>query len=172
MRNREAIAAAIATPGFASRFWSNVNVRSDDECWPWKSKIKPRADGRPTYATTSCRIDGQTYTVRAHRVAFALTCGPIGEGVDVLHSCDNPVCCNPRHLRGGSDLDNSRDKYSRGRGVLGQRHGLCKLTADQVLEIRRRRACGEKITHLAKEFGVSRETTSHIIHRRHWVHLP
>lgn len=51
----------------------------------------------------------------AHRVAWTLTYGEIPDGLLVLHSCDNPPCCNPKHLRLGTMKDNMEDKIARGR---------------------------------------------------------
>lgn len=55
--------------------------------------------------------------VRAHRAAWTVTFGPIPEGVYVLHSCDNPPCCNPHHLWLGTALDNTRDIIAKGRPI-------------------------------------------------------
>lgn len=38
-----------------------------------------------------------------------------GDGPFVLHTCDNPPCCNPAHLYRGTALDNARDRDTRGR---------------------------------------------------------
>lgn len=38
----------------------------------------------------------------------------------VLHSCDNPACCEPTHLRTGTASDNSRDMAIRDRGSIGK----------------------------------------------------
>lgn len=54
--------------------------------------------------------------VRAHRYSYTLFCGSIPDGMKVLHSCDNPPCCRPDHLFLGNDLDNARDRDSKGRG--------------------------------------------------------
>lgn len=53
---------------------------------------------------------------RTHRFAYHLTKGAIPDGMQVLHSCDNPPCCNPDHLRVGTSLNNARDMVGRGRG--------------------------------------------------------
>jgi len=60
---------------------------------------------------------------KAHRVAYMLTHGPIPDGGHILHSCDNPSCVNPDHLRVGTHTENMRDKLARGRD-----HGLNKTS--------------------------------------------
>jgi hypothetical protein len=51
----------------------------------------------------------------AHRVMYELVYGPIPEGAHILHSCDNPPCVNPLHLRAGSNAQNQAEKAARGR---------------------------------------------------------
>ena len=57
--------------------------------------------------------------VRVHRLALALATGRDIDEVPTdtlaLHSCDNPPCCNPEHLRWGTNADNMRDAMDRGR---------------------------------------------------------
>lgn len=73
---------------------------------------------------------------RAHRVIFALFHGPIPTRMQVLHSCDNPSCVNPRHLRLGTPKDNGLDKVIRKRAPSGAKHPNAKLSAAQALHIK------------------------------------
>lgn len=75
----------------------------------------------------------------------------------VRHACDNPPCCNPLHLLGGTHADNVADKIRRGRGADGSRNGQAKLTEDEVIAIRESRASGESPTDIAVRFGISRK---------------
>ena len=53
--------------------------------------------------------------LRAHRMAYEVAKGDIPEGMHILHSCDNPKCCNPAHLRPGTHQENMDDMQARGR---------------------------------------------------------
>src|SRR4051812_22074657 len=86
------------------RFWSKVDKTG--ECWLWTAYRDAAGYGRFGLA-------GKVQ--KAHRVSYELAVGPIPAGAHVLHSCDNPPCVNPDHLRVGSRIDNMRDKFMRGR---------------------------------------------------------
>ena len=141
-------------------FWSHVDIRGDDECWPWLIGTDPDGYGRSKHVGEQ----------RAHRVAYRLACGPIPEGEIVRHSCDNPPCCNPRHLLTGTHADNAKDKVDRGRSPVrkGDLNTQAKLTPDQVMTIYSdRRYYGE----IVAEYGISKETVWDIKAKRSWRHL-
>jgi hypothetical protein len=133
-------------------FWEKVDRKEEDECWLWQASTR----GKPLRY-------GQQWGPRkselfyAHRLAHQLATGERPGGMQVLHSCDVPLCCNPSHLRLGTQADNMADAVERGRlrGRAGERHPSCKLTDAQVAEIIRRYVPGAG-TALAREFGVSR----------------
>lgn len=97
--------------GEVERFWSYVVVTPEDPdaCWGWSGGTTP--DG---YGVFTLERGGHE---KAHRYSYTLACGAIPAGLLVRHSCDNPPCCNPRHLLVGTDADNAHDRDSRGRGV-------------------------------------------------------
>ena len=114
--------------------------------------------------------------MRAHRVAYMLAYGEVDDSLCVCHSCDNPSCCNPRHLWQGTRSDNMQDMVRKGRLKPTIRYGeespAAKLTSEQVLEIRARHAAGGVIgATLADEYGVSRSLISLILRRKRWPHL-
>lgn len=126
------------------RFWSKVDVRGPDECWLWIAGQDGRGYG-------NFYVEGRS--VKAHRFAFKLHHDqPVGTAI--CHTCDNPLCVNPAHLYDGSRRDNVQDAVDRGQHPRGERHGRSKLTAEIVLEMRRRHAAGESYAALAREFGV------------------
>jgi len=93
---------------FEQRFWQRVALTADDtRCWEWqgnKTKLGYGTVGR----------DGKTIAI--HRIAWELGNGrPPKPELDVLHSCDNPSCVNPKHLREGTAYDNTMDMVTRGR---------------------------------------------------------
>lgn len=90
----------------------------------------------------------------------------------VLHSCDDPRCINPAHLRIGTKKDNSNDAIERGRQVRGERAGRAKLTEAQVLEIYNY-PLGNADTHRKFAYlGISKSCVQAIKENRSWRHVP
>lgn len=82
-------------------------IVKSDKCWNWTGAKSSEGYGHFTYFL-------KTYS--AHRTAYEVFNNiKIPEGMLVLHSCDNPACCNPKHLRLGTNKDNSVDRDLRGR---------------------------------------------------------
>lgn len=67
------------------------------------------------------RINIGGKTKMSHRVAWELTNGPIPDGMLVLHSCDNPPCCNIEHLWLGTQKENMSDMIKKGRNYYSQK---------------------------------------------------
>ena len=82
---------------------------NENECWvPTLKPTTPEG-----YRTLSYRDQP---AIRAHRLAWeAHNAEPIPEGMVVMHTCDNPGCCNPFHLTIGSHKDNVQDCIRKGR---------------------------------------------------------
>lgn len=80
-----------------------------DECWEWMGSRLPRGYG--TYGRAKNKV-------LAHRAALARSGVEVPKGMKVLHSCDNPPCCNPAHLRVGTQADNVTDMWARGRANI------------------------------------------------------
>jgi hypothetical protein len=106
-----------------------------------------------------------------HRLAYELTNGPIPDGMCVMHMCDKRDCIEPKHLKLGTYKDNSDDMVQKGRSAKGDRVNTSKLTANQVLEIRRIHKTGLSNRKLAKLFGVGESSIRLIIHRKSWIHI-
>ena len=158
---------------FEKRFWSKVEKRGDDECWPWTASVDSRGYGH---------IRKQGKTARSHRVSWELRNGPIPSGEHygttcVLHKCDNPLCVNPNHLFLGSVLDNNKDRTKKGRGNKGQsfnvgsNSGRAKLEDHNIIEIRRMAACGNSKKWLANLYKVSYGQICQISNGQSWGHI-
>lgn len=147
------------------RFWSWVERRSAEDCWPWTGAQ------RKGYGTFKLGIGDlgseKRRDVYAHRVAFHLEHGhwPVPQG---LHGCDNPLCCNalnPEHVHEGTPARNMQEKYERGRAVhpVGELSALAALTNEQAEAIRLCCVSGVSQYLVAIEFGVSQTTVNRVV---------
>jgi hypothetical protein len=92
------------------------------------------------------------------------------------HTCDNPPCCNIRHLYPGTRGTNHADSVRRGRASnppirRGAAHHNAKLTEDQVRAMRTDRERGDTLSVLAGRYGVSVPVVSKICRHEIWTHV-
>jgi len=161
-RQRRTGTTASPVRSLAERFWAKVDRRGPDDCWPWTAATNEHGYGVLRPQGRRCGPG-----LKAHRVAAVLA-GMDIEGRDVLHSCDNPPCCNAAHLRPGTPADNAADMVERDRVAHGERAGTAKLTVAEAIEIRRRRLAGERRKEVAAAFGVSGATVTRIASGQGW----
>ncbi len=146
-----------------AHFWSRVDIRGEDECWPWLGCTIGHGYGY-------FGAGGKNHY--SHRTAFHLCCGD-PEGVTVRHSCDNPPCCNPKHLLDGTQQDNLTDMHARGRArgnevSIGEKHHAARMNAAAALEIWRSQEPQKKI---ADRLGVSVSMVKAVRQGRSWRHV-
>lgn len=162
----------------ASRlFWSHVVIRPDG-CWEWQGSRDK--DG---YGLTGLFDDR---TRRAHRVAHEMQVGPIPEGHQVAHHCDNPPCVRGVHLFAATQAGNSADMVAKGRSLTGSRNpnvvhadrrprgsrnGQSKLTEEQVAVIKARLTTGERLSSIAADHGVTHAAIWFIAKGIGWTHV-
>lgn len=137
-------------------FWSNVCVGSAYACWGWLGSLDQHGYG----------YQGRE---RAHRIAWEVYHRKsLKKGDVVRHTCDNPSCCNPEHLRLGSQKDNISDRVVRERSARGAANGRAVLSNLDALSIFHAPGRQEDI---AKQYGVSIHTVVDIKNGRTWSWL-
>ncbi len=147
------------------RFKKKIN--KTEGCWLWIGKSNSKGYGR---------FNLNQKEMGAHRVAYFLKYGPFDYKLLVCHSCDNPICVNPKHLWLGTDRDNSDDKIKKDRHVYGEELPQTKLTKEEVLKIIER--CKNnywkrngRVKEVAAEFNICAANVYAILDGRSWSHL-
>lgn len=162
LNDLEAVAVVLAA---RTRFESKVGPPTERGCRMWTARTDAYG-----YGTFSLRPVSKQ--AKAHRVAWVLANGtPIPDGLGILHDCDTPGCVEPSHLLAGTQAANMAAcaTRNRARGGSHERHHRAKLTEQQVMEIRERRASGSSCAALGREFGVGRDQVSRICTGKVWV---
>lgn len=130
------------TPPRVARFWSRVEVRGADECWPWTGRRDAKGYG---VMSIEPRGTGQTLNLLAHRIAKTLELGRDLFSPELRHLCNNEPCCNARHLIEGTAVGNYQDAVAAGTtnlrpmlamvgGVYGVSHPAARYTEDERLK--------------------------------------
>lgn len=156
------------------RFWSKVDKRGPDECWPWTA-------GKLHFGHGAFTVKRRP--IAAHRMSWMITNGPIPDGMCVLHHCDNPSCCNPSHLFIGTKTDNNKDRDSKNRqaqglrsgrytkphrNAVGVRNGRAKLSEHHIEEIKELRSGGFTLSAIASNYGLGTSQVWRIVRGQSW----
>jgi hypothetical protein len=147
-------------PAVAERFWSKVQRGKCDECWPWLGWRDRDGYGR-------CKVNRRKHP--ATHLAIYLDRGEaVPSGLETLHTCDNPACCNPRHILVGTRRDNARDAMRKGRLRRREWHGMSKIDTPTAILIKAKLREGIPAAHVARSLGVSHHIVYDIKRGRTW----
>ena len=154
------------------RLLDKIDVRSFDECWPWQASTTDRGYGK---FGAFGRGAGWEF---AHRITYWLFYNT-WPTMHVLHTCDNPPCCNPKHLYQGDDQNNQDDAWERGRHQAGrgedwqrgEKNSRAVLTEQDVRDIRATKKYYGRNKDLAAKYSVSLATIEKILSGETWRHV-
>jgi hypothetical protein len=171
--------------GADCRFKAILPGEFTDECANWPKSVN-KVTG---YGQFNLADEPPKKTISAHRMAYTVFVGPLADGEQVLHRCDNRACVNPRHLFNGSQAENMADMWSKGRQqdysnqpcgdanpsrkhperlARGARQGSAKLDDAKALEILQ---STESHAALARRFGVTASAVMCVRKRKTWRHV-
>lgn len=147
--------------------WLYIDIQGPDDCWPWFGVSNVDGYGRAFH---------ESKRVLAHRLSYCLHNAVDFEefrstGLLVRHTCDNPPCCNPRHLISGTHAENMSDKVARGRTYArrGSAVNTAILNEETVQAVKRRLKFGDRRRDIASDFGVSLSAIDRINSGQNWA---
>jgi hypothetical protein len=115
-------------------------------CWLWQGAKLRSGHGV---------VKVQSKAKMAYRIFFMFFVGPIAEGLQLHHTCENPACVNPQHLLAVTP------------GQHARLHA--KLDFQKAAEIRRLyHQEGLTQKDIADRFGVDQTTVSCVVTNRTW----
>ncbi len=150
------------------RFWAKVDKADPSGCWVWLANRNNKGYGL-------FRPGGTAPKALTHRLSFAEVYGPIPLGRLVLHSCDNPACVNPAHLRLGDHKANVADMDQRARRVSSARKGGANPSSaasdTEVTFVRWHYVSGYPFPDIARASGLSLPTVREYCVGKSFAHL-
>lgn len=127
----------------------DYKINAETGCWEWQKSLM-RGYGRVSVGSVSRW---------AHRAYYEVAFGPVPDGDDVHHRCENPCCVNPDHL----------EHLSRSRHLAGHKQADSTLTWDDVRAIRNAFKNGAGQYELMRIYGIAQPTLSDIATNTTWV---
>ena len=141
-------------------FLNHVEVpESDpDDCWEWKGRHVMSQEG----LIAAIGLHPGAPVVAAYKRAYELFNGPIPDGMVIRHSCGNPNCVNPDHLKlisiEAAESENKRNarQARAGKGGILQQSLLARPS---MAKMRNRIAAGVQAKPVPNRQGYRTVTT-------------
>ncbi len=188
---------AIISPQRMKCFLSYIDTSMGPKmCWEWTG-----AKSYKEYGAFTLRVSRKSIIAASHRISWIYFNGPIPANLFVCHRCDNPACCNPRHLFLGTHSENMADmvkkkrsasgdknwsvshKHLRSRGeshrkmiydsaLFCENHPHAKLTNTNVRDIFKLKRYGWTPKEISIKFKCSRSNIYMILEGHAWKRIP
>lgn len=142
-------------------FESVVPGQNPDDCWRWKGSL--------THGYAFLSYNGRR--IKGSRLSWEIHSGlPLKDGYIMCHSCNNPECCNPRHVAPDTHKHNMDYMRACGRERHPKGNELSlKLTSDQVTQLRADYATGHySFRTLGNKYGVSKTHARNVCRGKKW----
>jgi len=164
----QAIQDPVMKDSLIRRIYEKTLFNPENGCIEWTAKaVHNKGYGK----ISSSRDIGP---LRVHRVVWVLNNGEIPEGLFVMHSCDNPKCCNIEHLSLGTNLENMEDMSNKGRhfSPFKGRKGIDVSNASISDDIAKGIWLSTlKKSEIAKLFDVTYKVVCDVKYRKTWTHV-
>lgn len=98
------------------RFLALVKI-TPGECWEWLGS-KSKVTGYGQFVLSGRRGEKRIRS-SPYRFIWEYFNGPMPEGLEPDHTCNNRGCCNPEHIEPVTHKENIRRSYERGRKHSG-----------------------------------------------------
>ena len=150
-------------PAFKNKFLACLPKNYKDpsmleQCWAWQGAKRGNNYGEISW--------GRHNSYQAHRISYIIFNGIIPEDKIVRHTCDNPICVNPKHLIVGSMFDNSVDMVKRNRQSAQKLNEEAVKVIKWLLKYKPKRGLAIK---LAEIYNILPSTISKIKRNQCWT---
>lgn len=161
-------------PGYCAgddgSIWTCLTTAGEHDLRRWK---RMRFSVQRGHYGVILHVNRRQRLVGVHRLILEAFVGPPPQpGMHACHFPDpDPTNNRLSNLRWGTPAENVADAIVQGVHPLGVKHGMAKLTDEDVRLIRRLHADGRSVRSLSKEYEMMWSSIDAIVKRRHWKHV-
>lgn len=152
----------ILTKKQIDRLWCRVKQNGPDDCWPFLGRVCEDGYGKISLNYKEFVASRLIYAV-VHKL-------DPGQKI-VCHTCDNPPCCNPKHLFLGTFQQNVKDSVAKKRHsslIKGSAKVQALVNEEIVKEMRLSFLSKQE---LAEKYNIGISNVYRILTKRSWKHV-
>lgn len=144
------------------RFYLKVDKKTDDDCWEWQAC-------RNKYGYGTFGLQSKIYL--SNRIAYYIAYGEPGKQ-RVLHECNNPPCCNPKHLHVGTHQENMKKIFLEGRCERrGEFNPRANIYNEIATKVRKLHLQGIAQAEIARLIGIDKTAIWRIVNNQAYTNV-